>query len=208
MNSKTLEVFTDFVCPWCYLGENKLLSAIPDNNLTVQYIYFPLHPDTPVEGMTLEQLFAGRGLDVARDQEKLGTIMRGEGLCYGSRTHTYNSSRAQILAKYIESRDNNEGAEHVSQFRAGVFAAYFSRGENIAEFEVLQGICHRIGLVDMRIEQALADSAAVDAVASDWSYCRKLAVTGVPAFRFGEKWVHGFAGVSALADLIRVEPTG
>lgn len=203
--ANVLEVFTDFVCPWCYLGENQLQRAVRIHHVTVQYVYFPLHPETSVEGMTLEQLFAGRGMDVAGDQEQLATIMRGEGLNYGHRTHTYNSRIAQELAKYIESLDLDRGSELGSQFRAGVFRAYFERGENIAKAEVLQNICHQIGLLELEVEIALSDPKASAAVDEDWAYCRKMNVSGVPAFRFGEHWVHGCRGVDALESLIRVE---
>ena len=203
--ANVLEVFTDFVCPWCYLGENQLQRAVRIHHVTVQYVYFPLHPETSVEGMTLEQLFAGRGMDVAGDQEQLATIMRGEGLNYGQRTHTYNSRIAQELAKYIESLDLDRGSELGSQFRAGVFRAYFERGENIAKAEVLQKICHQIGLLELEVEIALSDPKASAAVDEDWAYCRKMKVSGVPAFRFGEHWVHGCRGVDALESLIRVE---
>ena len=202
-----LEVFTDFVCPWCYLAEKQLQDAVRDIDVSLTYVYFPLHPETSAEGMTLEQLFAGRGLDVASSQKQLGAMMRDAGLDYGPRTHTYNSRHAQQLAKYIELLDACEGAGHGNRFRAGVFLAYFARGENIAKPEVLQGICQEIGIVGMDIERALSDSTAADAVADDWAYCRKMNVTGVPAFRFGEKWVHGCRGVDALEALIRVERT-
>ena len=203
--TNVLEVFTDFVCPWCYLAEQQLQEAVRDIEVTLKYVYFPLHPETSAEGMTLEKLFAGRGIDVASSQKQLGTMMRDAGLDYGPRTHTYNSSPAQQLAKYIELLDAGEGAGQGKQFRAGVFLAYFARGENISKPEVLQGICHQIGMVGLEIEKALADSTAADAVSDDWAYCRKMDVTGVPAFRFGEQWVHGCRGVDVLEALIRVE---
>ena len=204
-SNNVLEVFTDFVCPWCYLGEKQLQEATDDTAVTVRYIYFPLHCETPVEGMTLERLFAGRGMDVAATQQQLRTMMHGEGLDYGPRTHTFNSSRAQHLAKYIAVLDTEAGSEIGVQFRSEVFLAYFARGENIAKPEVLQGICNRIGFVDVDIEKALSDSAAGQKVNDDWAYSRKMNVTGVPAFRFAEQWVHGCQGVPALKSLIRVE---
>lgn len=203
--TNVLEVFTDFVCPWCYLAEKQLKQAIHDIDLTVQYIYFPLHPETPVTGMTLEKLFAGRGLDVSRSQEQLASMMRGEGLVYGPRTHTYNSRRAQQLVKYIEKLDADEDLAQVRQFRDGVFMAYFGRGKNIADPGVLQGICRQIVMEEFDVEQALSDTTAAAAVDDDWAYCRKMNLSGVPAFRYGEHWVHGCRGVAELESLIRVE---
>ena len=204
-SNNVLEVFTDFVCPWCYLGEKQLREAAADTDVTLRHVYFPLHPETPVEGMTLEQLFAGRGMDVAVMQKQLGTMMRGEGLDYGPRTHTFNSSPAQQLAKYIALLDTKEGTANGGQFGEEVFLAYFGRGENIAKPAVLQGICNRIGMVDIDIEKGLCDSSAAQMVNDDWAYCREMNVTGVPAFRFGERWLHGCQGVPALESLIRVE---
>jgi predicted DsbA family dithiol-disulfide isomerase len=200
-----LEVFTDFVCPWCYLGEMRLQQVLRVHDVTVKYIYFPLHPETSIEGMTLEQLFADRGMDVARSQEQLGTMMRSEGLDYGPRTHTYNSRSAQELAKYLETFFVDEGPAQVGQFRAEVFRAYFASGENIGQRDVLQGICQRIGLLDIDVTKVLTDSTAAGAVDEDWAYCRKMDVTGVPAFRFGNEWMHGCQGTGALEALIRVE---
>jgi predicted DsbA family dithiol-disulfide isomerase len=203
--NNVLEVFTDFVCPWCYLGEKQLQQAMGDIELTLKYVYFPLHPETPLAGMTLEQLFAGRGMDVAAAQQQLRTMMREAGLDYGPRTHTYNSSPAQQLAKYIALLDTETGTASEEPFREEVFLAYFARGENIAKRESLQKICHRIGRKDIDIETALSDSPAAQEVNADWEYCRKMNVTGVPAFRFGEQWVHGCQGVTSLESLIRVE---
>ena len=59
--------------------------------------------------------------------------------------------------------------------------------------------------VDIDIEKGLCDSSAAQMVNDDWAYCREMNVTGVPAFRFGERWLHGCQGVPALESLIRVE---
>jgi len=203
--NNVLEVFTDFVCPWCYLGEKQLQLAMGDIDRPLRYVYFPLHSETPLAGMTLEQLFAGRGMDVAAAQQQLRTMMREAGLAYGPRTHTYNSSPAQHLAKYIALLDTETGTASEDPFREEVFLAYFARGENIADRESLQEICRRIGREDIDIEKALSDSSAAQEVNADWEYCREMNVTGVPAFRFGEQWVHGCQGVTSLESLIRVE---
>lgn len=200
-----IEVFTDFVCPWCYLGEKHLQQALHDRNTRVQYVYFPLHPETPNGGMTLQQLFAGRGIDVEKNQDQLRVMMRNEGLRYGTRTHTYNSRRAQELAKHIEMSNDEAVRSQVNDFRAAVFLAYFEQGENIAELEVLGGICERSGLREFDVEEILCDPKGASAVDADWGRCRQMNVTGVPAYRVGGNWLHGCRDVEALESLIRVE---
>ena len=53
----TLEVFTDYVCPWCYLGDNRLKKIKKEYDIEVKLVHFPLHPETPAEGRELQDLF-------------------------------------------------------------------------------------------------------------------------------------------------------
>ena len=46
-NTVTLEVFTDYVCPWCYLGDNRLKKIRENYDIKVKLVHFPLHPETP-----------------------------------------------------------------------------------------------------------------------------------------------------------------
>ena len=47
MKIKTLQIFTDYVCPWCYLGQARLKKVISKYKIKLDIIHFPLHPDTP-----------------------------------------------------------------------------------------------------------------------------------------------------------------
>jgi predicted DsbA family dithiol-disulfide isomerase len=60
-------------------------------------------------------------------------------------------------------------------------------------------------MLEFDVEIALSDSKASAAVDADWTYCQEMNVSGVPAFQFGEHWVHGCRGVDALKSLLRVE---
>jgi len=68
-------------------------------DIEVQWVYFPLHPDTPSEGLLLKDLFAGRGFDLEAMHARMKDLMDMEELPYKQRTHTYNSQLAQELAK-------------------------------------------------------------------------------------------------------------
>lgn len=72
-------------------------------DIDMVYRHFPLHPDTPEAGLTLEELFAGRNIDIAAAKAKMTKLMADEGLPYGERTMTYNSRLAKELAKWPES---------------------------------------------------------------------------------------------------------
>ena len=56
-DKQKLYVFSDYVCPWCYLGQSRLKKVLKKINLKTELIHFPLHPDTPINGMELTKLF-------------------------------------------------------------------------------------------------------------------------------------------------------
>ena len=80
----------------------------------VKMVHFPLHPETPAEGMTLEALFAGRNIDLDASYNRMKGLMDAEGLDYGRRTHTYNSRLAQELGKWADTQDGGEALHDLS----------------------------------------------------------------------------------------------
>jgi predicted DsbA family dithiol-disulfide isomerase len=67
-----------------------------------------LHPETPAAGITLEDLFAGRNVDLQASQARMRGLMAQEGLPYGQRTRTYNSRLAQELGKWADTQPDGE----------------------------------------------------------------------------------------------------
>ena len=80
--------------------------------LEVRLVHFPLHPETPPEGVSLDALFGGRADDQTRKarQARMKGLMDAEGLPYGERTHSYNSRLAQELAKWAETQPYKDPA--------------------------------------------------------------------------------------------------
>jgi len=97
----------------------------------VHWTHFPLHPDTPDSGLSLEDLFQGHGADIEAMKQRMSALMTEENLAYGNRSHTYNSRFAQELAKWGESFPEGEA------LNLKLFEAYFAEGRNLAEPVVL-----------------------------------------------------------------------
>src|SRR5262249_56919010 len=104
------------------------------------WVHFPLHPDTPAEGQSLEQLFAGRNVDRKAMHAQMKARMDTEGLPYGERTMTYNSRLAQELGKWADTQPGGE-ALHDALFRA-----YFLQARDISRPDVLLEIAAGVGL--------------------------------------------------------------
>ena len=162
----------------------------------MKFTQFPLHPDTPVEGLSLEQLFAGRNMDVQAAKARMTGLMLEEGLAYGERTMTYNSRLAQELAKWAEGSAGGE-AIHDALFRA-----YFEAGVNIARIDELVLIAERAGLASAEAHEVLESRRYEAEVDADWRRSRELGITGVPTFVAGTHAVVGAQPYSALERLV------
>src|SRR5437763_1223454 len=103
-----LEVFSDYVCPWCYLVSARVARLKKEHGVKVELVHFPLHPETPAEGKSLQELFAGRGYDIPKLQAQMRARMQAEGLPYGDRKMTYNSRLAQELGKWADTQPGGE----------------------------------------------------------------------------------------------------
>lgn len=160
-------------------------------------MHFPLHPDTPMEGRSLAELFAGRGKDIPKMQEQMRARMEAEGLPYGNRTMTYNSRLAQELGAWADTQPGGE-AIHDALFRA-----YFVDGLNIGDAEVLAGLAEKIGLSREAALEVLEKRTFKAAVDADWEKSHQFGVTGVPTFVAGGSGLVGAQPYEALEQLVK-----
>jgi predicted DsbA family dithiol-disulfide isomerase len=164
----------------------------------VQWVYFPLHPNTPAEGLPLKDLFAGRGIDLDAMHARMKGLMDAEGLPYGRRTHTYNSRLAQELAKWADSKPGFEAIHDL------LYRAYFADGKNIGDPGVLIDIAHTAGLPPEGTRDVLMNRTFKNAVDADWEKARRYKITGVPSFVTNGITLVGAQPYDALAKWLRV----
>ena len=155
-----------------------------------------MHPDTPTEGRSMEEIYGPRGIDAKAAQDRMKGLMAEEGLPYGDRTHTYNSRLAQELGIWVDS------LEGYDQFHDGVFKAYFVEGLNISDPEVLLNIVEKVGLDRDEAEKVLKERTYKDAVDADWAKSRDYGVTGVPTYVANGYGVVGAQPYDALEQFL------
>ena len=160
-------------------------------------MHFPLHPDTPAEGRSLADLFAGRNLDRKAMHAQMKARMDAEGLPYGERTMTYNSRLAQELGKWADTQPCGE-AIHDALFRA-----YFVAARDISRPAVLVEIAQHVGLSADGAREVLEKRTFKDAVDADWNLSRQYGITGVPTFVAGRGGVVGAQPYEVLEELVR-----
>jgi predicted DsbA family dithiol-disulfide isomerase len=159
-------------------------------------IHFPLHPETPAEGRSMAELYAGRNVDPEAVYARMKGLMDAEGLPYGRRTHTYNSRLAQELGKWAETQPGGE-AIHDALYRA-----YFVDARNIGDPEVLVEIVQSVGLSGEEARAALAERRFSEAVDADWAKSQAWGITGVPTFVAARYGVVGAQPYEVLVELV------
>lgn len=161
-----------------------------------KYVHFPLHPDTPPEGRTLEALFGSGPEVIAAKNAQMKALMDVEGLPYGTRTHTYNSRLAQEIGIWAETQDGGEAIHDA------FYKAYFVDNRNLHDVDVLLDIVQSVGLSRGDAETVLTDRTYKAAVDADWEKSRRYGVTGVPTFVTGQRGVVGAQPYEVIERLL------
>jgi predicted DsbA family dithiol-disulfide isomerase len=162
-------------------------------------VHFPLHPDTPMEGRSMAEFYAGRGIDPEASYQRMKLLMDAEGLPYGRRTHTYNSRFAQELGKWADTQPGGEAIHDL------IYKAYFVEARNIADIDLLVGIAAASGLSAQEARAVLEERRFSEAVDADWAKSHRYGVTGVPTFvmdRFGVVGAQPYEALEQLAQRV------
>jgi predicted DsbA family dithiol-disulfide isomerase len=187
-----IEIFTDFVCPWCYLATGVVERLQQQLPLAVTWSPYPLHPGTPPEGMLLSDMLPGMDLEAAH--RRLYALMDDLGLEHGERHHTYNSRLAQELALWAQTQAGGAALAPL------IYRAYFVHNRNLADQQVLLDLVATAGLDVAAATAVLRERSFSKAVDKSWARARQIPISGVPTFLAGGYQLTGF---HPLADLQR-----
>ncbi|MGE3874889.1 MAG: DsbA family oxidoreductase [Parvibaculaceae bacterium] len=185
----TVDVVSDIVCPWCFVGKHRLEKAIammPERNFAVFWRPFQLDPTIPKEGMPrqtyLERKFGRERLD---DLHKpLIEIGKAEGIpfAFDKITRSPNTLDAHRLLRWAhEAGRQNEMADRL-------FALYFTEGADVGNRDVLTKAAAEVGLDAALVAQLLGTEADLDPVIDEINAAQKMGITGVPTFIFGGRF--------------------
>lgn len=193
-----VEIWSDIVCPFCYIGKRKFEQALEKfpqkDQVEVVWKSFQLDPDAPKVGTDyLKNLSERKGwsLEQTRQITSNVTNMAADvGLEYhfekAISANSLDAHRVLHLAKKHGLQDAMEEA---------LFKAHFTEGRNIADHATLSQLGTGIGLDAAELKQVLESQAFEDEVQLDIETARQLRVSGVPFFVFDRKY-----GVSGAQD--------
>jgi len=144
----------------------------------------------------LDELFAGRGIDIPAVLEHLKRVAAECGLPFGMRNKTFNSRKAQELGKWAEGQDAGEA------FHMAVYKAYFVDGLNIATPDILAEIAGSVGLDPDKALKVIDKHSYAAHVDDDWQRAREFGVTAVPTSIYQKQALVGFQAYASYRQLI------
>lgn len=185
-----VEIWSDVVCPWCYIGKRRFEAALENfehgDEVEVRWRSFELDPNAPFRrpGRMAEHLSRKYGMTVEQAEERLESMNRlaaAEGLSYDlARTQAGNTFDAHRLVHLGYEKDSKTGAA----VKEALLEAYFVELEPISEHDVLQRVGNSVNLEPEEVTALLESERFAEEVRADELTARDLGCTGVPFFVF------------------------
>jgi predicted DsbA family dithiol-disulfide isomerase len=190
-----IEIWSDVVCPWCYVGKRRLETALAGfehaDQVEVVYRSFELDPSAPHHGHELSTGVVarkyGRSEDEMRQmQQQLIDLAAAEGLAFRlfETVHTNTVDAHRLLHLALATG----GPATQRELKEALLSAYFEGAQDIGDHAVLRRAATAAGLDEARVDEVLASDEYADAVAADIAQARAYGATGVPFFVVDQKY--------------------
>ena len=179
-----IDVWSDVVCPWCFIGRRRLQKAIATHSdgreVIVRHRAFQLQPDARDIVRTDEMLASKYKVDkaqVAQMQANVCSIADGEGLCYDlSDTYSGNTVDAHRLILWAEESGLGDA------LLEALYSAYFEKKRSIFTHEDLLSIASEVGINSQGAKDLLNSDSYMDQVNQDQQLAAQLGANGVPFY--------------------------
>jgi predicted DsbA family dithiol-disulfide isomerase len=202
-----VEIWSDVVCPWCYVGTRRFSAALDrfDREVDVSYRAFELDPTVPPEGMDLDDYLARKfGNPAALDG------MRGRLAHVGAevdidfrwdgqrRVNTFDAHRLAVWAEDVG------GAGVRAALEQRLFRAYFTDNDDVSDHAVLSGLAADADLDHRAAAEALAMGAGADRVRAEAAKATELGIGAVPTFVIEGRWaIPGAQDVDTFVQVLQ-----
>lgn len=188
-----ITVYSDYICPFCYVGDHRLQRLRDSYDLKINWCFLEIHPETSSDGEPVDSL------DYPSEQwqkmmDNLKNVAREEKLPLAKLDFITNSKDALLLSEAAKSC----GADSFYQLHEKLFHAYFVERKNIADRELLKKLAASCGIDDQTIDSAWNDEKHQRRLLENFSSARQHKIQSVPSFVFGEKVLTGVVSESSF----------
>lgn len=204
----SIDLVSDVVCPWCYVGQKRLekaIAAVPEIDVDINWRPYQLDPTIPPQGKDRKAyMLAKFGTEerLREIHERIEPIGAAEGIDFHFEDITVspNTLDAHRVVRWAGSAAKGVQNRLVKR----LFQLYFEEGANIGTHAVLVEAARDAGMDASVVEAMLATDADRDTVLEEAATAAQMGVTGVPCFVIEKKYaVMGAQDTATLADAIR-----
>ncbi|GAB4354732.1 MAG: DsbA family protein [Oricola sp.] len=209
MTAVAIDIVSDVMCPWCYIGKRRFERAVRalggTVDLDIRWRPFQLDPTLPREGKDRDSYLAEKFGSIERARQLYRTVEEagaGEGIPFrfDAIAVSPNTLDAHRLIRWALGAGPGVQAKVVER----LFASYFLEGANIADHAVLTGVAGEAGMDDAIVASLLAGDADRQAVQEEIATARRMGISGVPCFILDGRYaVMGAQDAETIADAIR-----
>lgn len=193
-----IDVWSDVVCPWCFIGKRRLEKALSDfqhkDKVSIRHRAFQLDPSiqetVPTNQMLAEKYRVDKD-QVAAMQANVCSIADGEGLCYNLENtlsgNTFDAHRLLLWSATFGKQD---------ELLEAMYSNYFEKERPLFSHSDLVLVATGVGIDADKVEEILTSDKFSDDVIADRNLASQLGATGVPFFVFDMKF--GISGAQPL----------
>jgi predicted DsbA family dithiol-disulfide isomerase len=190
--SVRIEIWSDVVCPWCYIGKRRLESALASfphrDEVEIVWRSYQLDPSAPMQPTeTAQQMLARKyGMSPAQAAEAQGRVIATaaeEGMSWRHEESLHLNTRDAHRLIHLAAEEGRQG-----ELKEALLHAYFGEAENVADPAVLRRIAGEVGLDAARVDAVLASDEFDADVQADIAQAAAYGATGVPFFVVDQKF--------------------
>jgi len=201
--------WSDFICPFCYIGEQRMKNLIKELEITDKFEFkllaFELDPNAPRESKlnrieTLSKKYHMPIEKAKQSVENINKLGKAEGIDFKYDTcRGGNTFKAHRLAKYIESKGNYENTEKIINL---LYDAYFTKNLLISDENVLIDLGMKVGCTKEELEKLMNSDQCSKEVRKDEENGYSEGVNGVPYFMINGEVINGAVSKEEMKDVL------
>ena len=190
-------MFSDYICPFCYVGFETIRKLKSEFDLQLEWRGFQIHPDWPAEGIASEQV---RGMGDAESRaavwKRITAMADAVGFSMKPPAMLTNSRAALAATEFARDSGRDEALEE------RIYRAYFNDGENIGDADVVARLASETGLDAGEVADAIKSPKYEMRLKNNSLAAHQRGVSGVPTFFIGEYPLVGAQSMDAMRSIL------
>lgn len=188
-----VNVFSDYICPFCYVGHHRLMRLANSYDLKINWCFLEIHPENSATGDPIESL-SYTAEQRSRLMTNLKRVAAEENIPLSELRFTTNSKDALLLGEAAKSH----GRDIFYKLHEALFNAFFVDSKNIGDRTILREIANQCGLSDSDIDNAWNNPAHQQRLLQNFNTARKYEIQNVPSFVIGDRVLTGVVNEDVL----------